>query len=157
MTKTTITKKKPSGELEALRQRIAELEALELKLQAEKNIFQLEGEERYKAAFESANDVIMLMDKNGKIIDVNEKITEIGGYEREEFIGKNIRSLARIMTKKSLAIILGNFLKRMAGADVNTYEVELYKLPRPYGRGFRLFQTSFALNLFYLVPQCIFG
>jgi hypothetical protein len=29
------------------------------------------------------------------------------------------------------------------------------KLPRPYGRGFSLFQTSFALHLVSLVLQCI--
>jgi len=28
--------------------------------------------------------------------------------------------------------------------------------PRPYGRGINLFQTKFALNLFYLDPLCIF-
>ena len=29
--------------------------------------------------------------------------------------------------------------------------------PRPYGRGFNLSQTSFALHLFYLVPLCTVG
>ena len=33
----------------------------------------------------------------------------------------------------------------------------IINFPRPYGRGFNLSQTSFALHLFYLVPLCTVG
>jgi len=34
---------------------------------------------------------------------------------------------------------------------------QFINFPRPYGRGFNLSQTSFALHLFYLVPLCTVG
>ena len=127
MIRPDIAKEALVTELETLRQRVAELEALEIDHQADKKLTQLEDEQRYKAIFESANDIILLIDKKGTIIDVNERLKEIGGYEREELIGKNIRSLANMMTKKSLAITLGNFLKRVVGVHVPPYKVEMIK------------------------------
>jgi len=47
-----------------------------------------ESEEKYRTIFESANDIIILLDINGKILDINSRLTEIGGYERNELIGK---------------------------------------------------------------------
>ena len=124
MIRPDIAREELVTELETLRQRVAELEALEIDHQADKKLIQLEleDEQRYKAIFESANDIILLIDKKGTIIDVNERLKEIGGYEREELIGKNIRSLANMMTNKSLAIALGNFLKRVVGVHVPRYE-----------------------------------
>ena len=127
MIRSDLAKEELVTELETLRQRVAELEALEIDHQADKKLIQLEDEQRYKAIFESANDIILLIGKKGTIIDVNERLKEIGGYEREELIGKNIRSLANIMTKKSLAIVLGNFLKRVVGVHVPRYEIEMIK------------------------------
>ena len=101
-------------ELETLRQRVAKLEGREL-------------EQRYQAVFESANDVILLIDKNGKIIDVNQRLTEISGYKIDELIGKDFRSLSRIVSEKSLAIITDNFTKRIASGVVLPYEVEMMK------------------------------
>ncbi len=85
----------------------------------------VESGEQYKIIFESANDVLIFVDRQGKILDINEKVKDIGGYEREEFLGKNIRSLTRIMTKKSLAIVVKNFIKRLAGANIPPYEIEM--------------------------------
>jgi PAS domain S-box-containing protein len=127
MIRPDIAREELVTELETLRQRVAELEALETDHQADKKLIQLEDEQQYKVIFESANDIILLIDKKGTIIDVNERLKEIGGYEREELIGKNIRSLAHMMTKKSLAITLGNFLKRVVGVHVPPYKVEMIK------------------------------
>jgi len=84
-----------------------------------------ESEEKYRAIFESANDIFLLLDSEGTILDVNKKVKEIGGYEREELIGENIGSLAMMIPKKSLDIILKNFAKRMAGVTVPPYEIEV--------------------------------
>jgi PAS domain S-box-containing protein len=67
------------------------------------------------------------MDRKGKILDVNSKLKDIGSYEREELIGKSIRSLSKMMTKKSLAIIVKNFMKRMVGVNIPPYEVEMIR------------------------------
>ena len=86
-----------------------------------------ESEDRYHTIFESANDILILIDNKGKIVDVNARVADIGGYSREDFIGKDIRSLVSIMTKKSLAVIAKNYLKRMAGLKVPFYDVEMIK------------------------------
>jgi len=128
-----MTKKDPhtsiqqtSNEVKVLKRRVAELEAL-LGTGAAKKSGPFEDESIYKAIFESANDSIVFIDKRGKIIEFNDRLVEIGGYQREELTGKSIRVLAGMMTKKSLAIIIANFLKRMAGVQVSPYEVEMLK------------------------------
>ena len=94
---------------------------------AEKELRQLVDEERYKAVFESAGDIMMLFDKKGKIIDVNGKSLDINGYSKEEVVGKDIRVLSKILTKKSMARVVTNLLKRMAGFEVPPYEIDLIK------------------------------
>ncbi len=85
----------------------------------------VESEKQYKIFFESANDILLFLDRHGKILDVNERLKEVGGYEREELVGKNIRSLTSIINRKSLAIVARNFIKRMADLKVPPYEVEM--------------------------------
>ncbi|GAI55944.1 unnamed protein product, partial [marine sediment metagenome] len=46
----------------------------------------IESDKQYKVIFESANDGLLFLDRKGKILDVNEKLKEIGGYEREDLI-----------------------------------------------------------------------
>ena len=72
MIKLDIIKEKSTRELKILRQRVAELETLEIEHQAEKKLLLLEGEEGYKTVFESVTDVILLINKKGKIIDINQ-------------------------------------------------------------------------------------
>lgn len=85
----------------------------------------IEFNKQYRVVFESANDVLLVLDRKGNILDVNEKLKEIGGYEREDLVGENIRSLTKLMSKRSLAIVVKNFLKRIAGFNVPPYEVEM--------------------------------
>lgn len=86
-----------------------------------------ESEEKYRAIFESANDVMILLDDNGQIIDLNTRIQEVGGYHQEELLGKNFSCLTKIITKKSLPVVRANYQKRMTGMNIPTYEVEMYK------------------------------
>jgi len=86
-----------------------------------------ESEEKYHMIFESGNDIIILLDKKGKIIDINQQITTIGGYDRNELLGEHFRTLTKLMPPKSLAIIAKNFMLRLLGAKVPTYEVEMYR------------------------------
>ena len=127
MPKKDLSKEQPSGKVKVLKQDVTEKEELMAESQVDKKLSNLDNEGIYKAVFESANDSILLIDKKGKIIDFNKRFIEIGGYQKEEFLGKNIRSLARMMSKKSLALLISNFLKRLAGINVSPYEVELIK------------------------------
>ena len=51
-----------------------------------------ESESKYRSIFESANDIIVLMDREGTIIDINSKVKEIAGFEREEINRAEIQS-----------------------------------------------------------------
>jgi PAS domain S-box-containing protein len=84
-----------------------------------------ESEERYRTIFESANDILLLIDNQGKLLDINARVKDIGGYEREDFIGKDFRTLTRVLSKKSIAILAKNYLKRLMGLKVPPYEVEM--------------------------------
>lgn len=83
-----------------------------------------ESEDRYRMLFNCSNDVLVQIDKKGNIVDVNKKALEIGGYKREELVGKKISALANIFTARSLAKMVANFAKRMLGKEVPPYEVE---------------------------------
>ena len=52
-----------------------------------------ESEERYRTIFESVNDGIIHISKSGKIIDINDRVTDLFGYTRDEVIGKNFAKL----------------------------------------------------------------
>ncbi len=52
-----------------------------------------ESEDRFRLIFENANDAIGLLDKQGVIIDANQKAVELFGYSREESIGRNYAEL----------------------------------------------------------------
>ena len=117
MVKKDITKEKSSGKLKSVKQRLAAAKVFDDK-------------EKYKAVFEFAGDIILLIDDSGIINDANNKLSELGGFKLEEFIGQNIRALVGLMTAKSKAKVLRNFKKRMAGAQIAPYEVELLKKNR---------------------------
>jgi PAS domain S-box-containing protein len=55
---------------------------------AEENL--RESERKYREIFENANDVIVYVDKRGKIIDLNARVKETFGYDRAELVGKNV-------------------------------------------------------------------
>ncbi len=85
------------------------------------------SEEKYKTIFESANDIILLLDTAGRIIAVNAKVKEVAGYDQDSFIGQDFRTLTGIISKKSIATVALNFLKLIAGFKVAPYEVEMCK------------------------------
>src|SRR5574340_405533 len=64
-----------------------------------------ESEEEYRRLFEYSNDIIVKVDKFGKVLNVNNKLEEMLGFKPEEVIGKyfcnlgilGIRDLPRIV------------------------------------------------------------
>jgi PAS domain S-box-containing protein len=51
------------------------------------------SEDNYRSIFESAANLIAIVDKKGRIVDCNGKIEEVLGYEKEEVIGRSIAAL----------------------------------------------------------------
>lgn len=86
----------------------------------------LEAEQKYHDFIENAADPIVILDKMGKVSQVNRRAVEITGYDKGELEGKNL-AILNIMTARSKAAILKNFLARMVGREVAPYEVEFIK------------------------------
>ena len=67
-----------------------------------------ESEEKYRHLYENSPFSIVLLDYEGKIIDMNRKTTELFGYEKEDLIGKKYLTLTGIYpndTKPGLRLI----------------------------------------------------
>ena len=58
-----------------------------------------ESETRFRSIFENVKDVILFVDKYGKILNVNKKVDDILGYKQEEVLGKNFAKLGIIKLK----------------------------------------------------------
>src|SRR4030042_1540312 len=76
-----------------------------------------------EAILESVRDGLVILDKTGKIIQVSESLVEIGGYSKEELIGKRLK-LMTMFTPKSLAQMMMNFVRTLTGSEIMPYEVE---------------------------------
>ncbi|NVM45240.1 MAG: PAS domain S-box protein [Candidatus Lokiarchaeota archaeon] len=62
-----------------------------------------ESEEKYRHLFEHSPFSIVLMDYNGKIVDMNRKTTELFGYKKEDIIDKNYLTLKGVFPKETKA------------------------------------------------------
>jgi len=89
----------------------------------EKNIKIDESEEKLLSIFNSVRDGIVILDKTGKITQVNKSLIEMGGYPEKEIIDKRLK-LMTMFTPKSLFQMIANFVKTMAGQEIIPYEVE---------------------------------
>jgi len=67
---------------------------------AEKSI--KESEEKYRHLFENAPFSIVLLNNEGKIIDMNPKTTELFGYKKEDLIDKNYLTLTNMFPKETI-------------------------------------------------------
>ena len=81
------------------------------------------SDEKYKNLFNKSIDPIVIIDKKGKFIDVNEQLIKILEYNKEDLIGKDFTKI-NILTKTSIKKTLDNFIKNMKGENVLPYEVE---------------------------------
>jgi PAS domain S-box-containing protein/putative nucleotidyltransferase with HDIG domain len=52
-----------------------------------------DGQEHFRSVFEGARDAILVESPEGEIYDVNRSACEMFGYERDEFIGMNVRDI----------------------------------------------------------------
>jgi PAS domain S-box-containing protein/putative nucleotidyltransferase with HDIG domain len=86
-----------------------------------------ESEERLRLIFESVNDLLILIDTEGRILQVNNRIRDITGYEKEELVGKKIENLGHIIERCSLDVVLNSFKKRITGIEVPSYEAEIIR------------------------------
>ncbi|MEE9191362.1 MAG: PAS domain S-box protein, partial [Candidatus Aerophobetes bacterium] len=76
-----------------------------------------ESEEKYRMLFEDANDVILYVNKYGKIIDVNKRVEDIFGYKRDEVVGKNFVKLG-VLRPKNIPKIVKLFRNAIGGKEI---------------------------------------
>jgi PAS domain S-box-containing protein len=83
-------KGQPMSELEAMRQRIAELEEMARERKHAETDLRV-SETRYRRLFETAQDGILILDADtGEITDVNPFLADMLGYTHEDFMGKQL-------------------------------------------------------------------
>jgi len=80
------------------------------------------SEERYRDLFDNAQDAIYVHDLEGRYTSVNRAAEEIGGYMRDEILGKNF---ADFMAPEYVERIRANLKKKLEGQGLTAYEVEL--------------------------------
>jgi PAS domain S-box-containing protein len=118
------TKEELIDELVTSRRRISELKNSINELDRIKKSLQ-KNEEELEAIFNGANSGIAVLDKTGKIIRINRRVKEVGGYREKEIIGKRF-SLLKMFPPRSITKMLSVFNKLRKGQDVPPYEMELY-------------------------------
>lgn len=83
-----------------------------------------ESEEKYRAIFELCPELIALVDVDGKILEINARVHDWLGYEREEAIGSFFHELPW-MTEESKSVSVQFFRRRLKGEEVPPYDIEL--------------------------------
>src|SRR4030043_225697 len=81
------------------------------------------SDRKYKIIFDVSPEALILIDAKGTFIDVNGRITDWLGYDKDEVIGKNLGNIP-FLSEKYKTLTAENYKKRMAGADLPPYDIE---------------------------------
>lgn len=82
-----------------------------------------ESELMFRSLFENATDAIMLLDTEGRILNVNGRACELHGMERESLIGTNVVLLEASEDRNQFK----KRLKRVLSGETLLYEAEHFK------------------------------
>ncbi len=82
-----------------------------------------ESEKKYRKIFENSPQGFILLDTEGRILDVNKKICDWLGYEPDEIIGKD-HILYPFLTKAGKITAMRKFMQRLSGKVLPAYELE---------------------------------
>ncbi len=80
-----------------------------------------ESEEKFKNLFENANDGIVYLDIEGRIMEVNRKALQIFGGEKQEVVGKHFARLG-IFSRMEIPMLMRNFINILAQRET-THEI----------------------------------
>ena len=81
------------------------------------------SEKWYRSIFDNATDGVIVLDKNGVIVNVNQKACEIHGFDRNALIGINIELLEAGTGKENHE----EFMSRILNGETLIYETEHYR------------------------------
>jgi PAS domain S-box-containing protein len=83
------------------------------------------AEDNFKSLVKAIADPVVIVDKKGQFLEINDKITEATGFSTEDFIGKNFMQIGFVSTKTK-TVLMKNLAKRMMGIDFKPYEIEVW-------------------------------
>ncbi|MDD4957559.1 MAG: PAS domain S-box protein, partial [Candidatus Omnitrophica bacterium] len=82
-----------------------------------------ESEEEYRTLFDSAADLIAVINVDGTVLDVNRKFEVDSGYSQEEIIGKDILKTG-VITHRSIDKVKSAFRAIIKGKGNEVFEIE---------------------------------
>ena len=82
-----------------------------------------ESEEKYRTIFDLSPEAIVLLSKEGSILNMNERLYDWLSYRPEEIIGKSLSELP-FLPEESKARAMEKFSQRMAGEEIPPYELD---------------------------------
>jgi PAS domain S-box-containing protein len=74
-----------------------------------------QSEQKYRELFENANDIIFILDFNGKILSCNDAASRTYGYEPGQMLGLNLETL---LDKNYLPVVRKLFRRKLGNMDV---------------------------------------
>lgn len=80
-----------------------------------------ESEQEYRGLFECTTDGTIVLDDRGEIIDVNSRVLELFGLEKEQVISKNFLSM-NLLTPESLPIVVKQFGDLLSDRKTQSHE-----------------------------------
>ncbi len=99
----------------------------DITLRHEAKIALKKSEEKYRKIFELSPEAIVLLDRQGNVLDVNNRLYEWLGYYPENIIGKNLLDLP-YLPDESKKIAMEVFSRRIQGEKIQPYELEFIGL-----------------------------
>jgi PAS domain S-box-containing protein len=81
-----------------------------------------QGEARYRTLFESANDIVVTLELDGRIISINPVVRDILGFEPEEMIGQ---PLADFVSGEQIAMQQEMLQRKLDGANATQYDLKM--------------------------------
>jgi len=83
-----------------------------------------ESEEKFRLLFESADEGILYINPDGEILNINPKALEIGGFDREWVVGRNVSELVPLF-KSDESVVLDIFDGVIEGKKLEKNEWEI--------------------------------
>ena len=111
-------------ELEAIRQRVAQMEELEARRQKNDHALR-ESEEKYRGILENMDDAYYEVDLKGNYAFFNEAMVLKTGYSREELTGMNYKQVLTPETQKQVKQVFSDVYK--TGKPVRIFEYDLIR------------------------------
>jgi PAS domain S-box-containing protein len=80
------------------------------------------GEARYRLLFEQANDIVVILQPDGRIISINPAARDILGYAPQELIGK---SIYEFVPRELMPMQVDMLRRKLEGAPSTQYDLEV--------------------------------